>query len=149
LVKKGLNKKWPEKLISEHLLAVNPCGLQTKKPDFHVTTVKSRSNQIGIFLFEGFNLAHSSSPSTFEVFGTRILAAKCSLSSNFGQQILVEQRKIEVLLKNPFIFQKKKSQKSGKSSEFLKYIFLLSWIVALQTCILKNLFWNNKILCSP
>jgi hypothetical protein len=47
--------------------------------------VKSRNNKIWIFLFEGFNLAHSSSPLTFEVFGTRILAAKCSHSSDFGQ----------------------------------------------------------------
>jgi hypothetical protein len=77
LVWKGSNKKWPETLISEYLVAVNPYGLQAKKPDFHVSTVKSRSNQIWIFLFEGFNLAHSSNPSTFEVFGTRILAAKC------------------------------------------------------------------------
>jgi hypothetical protein len=51
------NKKWPETLISEHLVAVNPCELQSKKPDFHVSRVKSRNNQIWIFLFEGFNLA--------------------------------------------------------------------------------------------
>jgi hypothetical protein len=38
----------------------------------------------------------------------------------FGQ-ILVEQRKIEVLLKNSAIFQKKKSPKSGRSSGFFKY----------------------------
>jgi hypothetical protein len=67
-------------LISEHLVAVNPYGLQAKKPDCHMSmsTVKSRNNQIWIFLFEGFNLAHSSSPSTFKIFGTPILAAKCS-----------------------------------------------------------------------
>jgi hypothetical protein len=86
LTKVWTNKKWPEMpetLISEHLVAVNPCGLQAKKPDFHVSTVKSRNNQIWIFLFEGFNLVHNSSPSTFEVFGTRIF--KCSQSSDFGQ----------------------------------------------------------------
>jgi hypothetical protein len=49
------NKKWLETLISKH-----PCGLQAKNPDFHVSTMKSRNNQIWIFLFEGFNLAHSS-----------------------------------------------------------------------------------------
>jgi hypothetical protein len=59
LGKASTNKKWPETLISEHLVAVNPCGLQAKKPDFHVSTVKSRNNQIWIFLFEGFDLAHS------------------------------------------------------------------------------------------
>jgi hypothetical protein len=37
----------------------------------------------------------------------------------------VEQRKIEVLLKNPAIFQKNNSQKSGKSSGFLNLIFFL------------------------
>jgi hypothetical protein len=75
------NKKWPETLISEHLVAVNPCGLRVN----YVSTVKSRNNQIWIFLFDGFNLAHSSSHSTFEVFGTRILVSKCSQSSDFGQ----------------------------------------------------------------
>jgi hypothetical protein len=45
----------------------------------------------------------------------------------------VEQRKIEVLLKKPCHFSEKNSQKSGKSSGFLKYFLLLSWIVALQT----------------
>jgi hypothetical protein len=56
-----------------------------KKPDFHVSTVKSRNNQIWIFLFKGFELAHNSSASTFEVFGNWILAVKCSQSSDFGQ----------------------------------------------------------------
>jgi hypothetical protein len=61
LKKARTNKKWPETLISEHLVAVNPCGPQAKKSEFHVSTVKSRNNKIWIFLLEGFNLAHSSS----------------------------------------------------------------------------------------
>jgi hypothetical protein len=55
------NKKMPETLISENL-AMNPCGLKAKKLNFHVYTVKALANQIWIFLFEGFNLAHTSSP---------------------------------------------------------------------------------------
>jgi hypothetical protein len=50
------------RLIFDHLLAVNPCGLQAKKEDFQKTTVKSRSNQIWISLFEALDLAHCSNP---------------------------------------------------------------------------------------
>jgi hypothetical protein len=71
LVEKCLNRQKVETLIF-NLVAVNPCGLQVKKSKFHVTSVESRNNQIWNFLFEGFKLAHNSSPSTFEVFETRI-----------------------------------------------------------------------------
>ena len=45
----------------KHLVAVNSCGLQVKKSNFHRSTVKSRNGQIWKFLFEGFDLVHSSS----------------------------------------------------------------------------------------
>jgi hypothetical protein len=96
-------------------MAVNPCGLQAEKPDFHVSTVKSRNNQIWIFLFEDFNLAHSSSPSTFEVFGTRILAAKCSQSFDFGQDLHFEISSREMFsygFKKDIGCPKKKQQKA-------------------------------------
>jgi hypothetical protein len=60
---------------------------------------------------------------------------------NCFDQILVELRKIKVLLKKPCHFSDFFSQKSGKSSEFLYYFAI--FVVALQTCILKNLFWNQ------
>jgi hypothetical protein len=46
------NKKWWPWIL----------WLQAKKPDFHVSTVKSRNNQIWSFLFKGFNLAHRLKP---------------------------------------------------------------------------------------
>ena len=55
------NIKWPEMLRFEQLVAMNPCELQVKKSNFHRPTVKSKINQISFFLFEGFNLDHSSS----------------------------------------------------------------------------------------
>ena len=55
------NRKWPNVKTFEYLLAVNPCGLQAKNSNFHRPTVKSRNGQIWKFLFEGFDLVHSSS----------------------------------------------------------------------------------------
>jgi hypothetical protein len=49
--------KCSRRLIFDHLLAVNPCGLQAKKEDFQSPTVKSRSNQIWISLFKAIDLA--------------------------------------------------------------------------------------------
>jgi hypothetical protein len=51
---------------------------------------------------------------------------------------LAEQRKSDVLLKKACHISEKKSEKSGKSSGFLKNLFSLSWKVALQMCIYKN-----------
>jgi hypothetical protein len=48
--------------------------------------VKSRNNQIWIFLFEGFNLAHNSSPFIFEVLGLETWppnARKVPILANF------------------------------------------------------------------
>jgi hypothetical protein len=48
------------------------------------------------------------------------------LGKSFSNQILVEQGKVQLLLKNRAIFQKKITQKSGIRSGILKYFFLQS-----------------------
>jgi hypothetical protein len=77
--------KWG--LIFDHLLAVNTCGLQAKKKDFQRLTVKSRSNQIWISLFEASILASilAEIKSTYEVFGTCYLAARIIPKSDFPE----------------------------------------------------------------
>jgi hypothetical protein len=54
--------KFSKRLISGHLLAVNPCGIQAKKEAFQRPTVKSRSNQIWISIFEALVLTNFSNP---------------------------------------------------------------------------------------
>jgi hypothetical protein len=69
-------------------------------------------NQFLLAFSDGSNLPE---PYSFEIFG-----------KSFFYQNLVEQGKVQLLLKKPFHFSEKIVQKSGISSGFLKYFFLQS-----------------------
>jgi hypothetical protein len=72
LVRKGLNQQKMARDIDFRA----PDGRESlrtagEKTGFSGVHCEVPEQPIWIFLFEGFNLGHGSSPSTFEVFGTR------------------------------------------------------------------------------